>query len=322
MAEMTDSTGTITFDTSSGISLEEQQEILSGINAMAGGSRLVQEAVVTKAKKKGFLFPVLVNSGAIVILALGFILLSRFHGQDEQEIRESSAGMGFTERALIEEIRKERSPATEELSRLWDERERNTRIESQMGGFFSVVDKQIEEGKLGEAAATLNAMRDFLASPSIRGIRSMDTLRQNYLASINSLETAVSEILRLKEAAGGGIVTSEALAEMRVKYSELEQNLASMSSGSSDQAKIIADYTAQNRELTERNINQQETLNRRDSEIVSLRTEKTERENQLAELNTTLAEQRNANAALSTQNEELTREIERYREAARALLEN
>ena len=49
--------GAVVFDTSSGISLEEQQEILSGINAMSGGSRLVPEAAVTEAKKRGFLFP-------------------------------------------------------------------------------------------------------------------------------------------------------------------------------------------------------------------------------------------------------------------------
>ena len=98
---------TIVFDTTSGISLEEQQEILEGINAMASGSRIATEADVIEAKKRGFLFPLFVNIGAIFLLVLGFVLLSLFHGQDEQDIRESSATLGHTERKLIQEIRYE-----------------------------------------------------------------------------------------------------------------------------------------------------------------------------------------------------------------------
>ena len=55
---------TIAFDSSSGISLEEQQEILAGINAMAIGSRVVPQAAVTEAKKRGAMFPLFVNIGA------------------------------------------------------------------------------------------------------------------------------------------------------------------------------------------------------------------------------------------------------------------
>ena len=104
--QVTDPSG-IVFDTTSGISLEEQQEILAGINAMSGGNRLVPEAAVTVAKRRGILFPLFVNIGAIILLVLGFVLLSHFHVQDEQGIRENSATLGLTERKLIQEIRQQ-----------------------------------------------------------------------------------------------------------------------------------------------------------------------------------------------------------------------
>jgi chromosome segregation ATPase len=105
----------IVFDTSSGISMDEQQEILAEINAMAGGRNLVKEAagngilsgVLSGAKKKGYVFPLAVNISAIILLAAGFFLLYFLHGQDEQQIRESTAVLGLTERILIQEIRQE-----------------------------------------------------------------------------------------------------------------------------------------------------------------------------------------------------------------------
>ncbi|MDR0496848.1 MAG: hypothetical protein LBH42_04470, partial [Treponema sp.] len=106
MEHQTSQTETIVFDTASGISLEEQEEILAGINAMTG-SRLVPKTTVTRAKKKGFLFPLYVNIGAFALLLLGFMLLFFLHGHDEQQIRDSSSLLGNTERILIQQIRQE-----------------------------------------------------------------------------------------------------------------------------------------------------------------------------------------------------------------------
>jgi chromosome segregation ATPase len=105
--KLIDETGTIVFDTASGISLEEQQEILAGINAIAGENRLTPDVSVIEAKKKGFLFPLFVNIGALVLLILGFIILGHLHNNDEQEIRESRSVLGLTERMLIQEIRQD-----------------------------------------------------------------------------------------------------------------------------------------------------------------------------------------------------------------------
>ena len=97
----------IVFDTKSGISIEEQEEILEEINAMSAGSRVVSKAVQPAAKKKDYVFPLAANIGAIVFLGLGFFLIFIFHGSSEQEIRENIAVLGQTERMLIQEIRQE-----------------------------------------------------------------------------------------------------------------------------------------------------------------------------------------------------------------------
>jgi len=112
--QLIDETGNIVFDTASGISLEEQQEILAGINAMACGSGLplgnhlpADIAVTEEASKKDNLFPLFVNIGALVLLVSLFFILSLFHKNDEQSIRESRSVLGLTERMLIQEIRQD-----------------------------------------------------------------------------------------------------------------------------------------------------------------------------------------------------------------------
>jgi hypothetical protein len=98
---------TIVFDTTSGISIQEQEEILAGINAMAVGSRFVPNAAVDKARKKDFIFPLLINLGALLLLVSGTLLLTFFNSGNEREVRESSSALGITERMLIREIRRE-----------------------------------------------------------------------------------------------------------------------------------------------------------------------------------------------------------------------
>jgi chromosome segregation ATPase len=50
-----------------------------------------------------------VNGAALLLLVLGFFLLSSFHTRDEQDIREGSMLLDPTERRLIEDIRRETS---------------------------------------------------------------------------------------------------------------------------------------------------------------------------------------------------------------------
>jgi hypothetical protein len=59
-----------------------------------------------ETSRRGIL-PLLVNAGAVLALAAGVLALVAFHRSDAAEIRESGAVLGITERALIEEIRRE-----------------------------------------------------------------------------------------------------------------------------------------------------------------------------------------------------------------------
>ena len=270
--QLTDPSGTIVFDTSSGISLEEQQEILAGINAITGSTHIIPDAVVTKARKNGFIFPLFVNIGAVIVLGLGFYMLSQIHVQDEQTIRDNSSSLGITERKLIQELRQETNPAIEELKSLGDERERAARIEGFLGGFFARVNNQIEAGQLNEASTTLLEMREFLNSPTVRGIRSLEAGVQSHMMAVDSLEKAVYEAIRLRDEASlaGSLALGEALTELQARYAQIEQDLVA-----ADQSNVIAEKNTRITQLETANASQQETLNRRDNEIVSLKSDLT-----------------------------------------------
>jgi myosin heavy subunit len=103
----------IFIDANSGISVEEQNEILSGINGIAEKNRRTLsegstgKKAAVKAKKSGAFFPVLVNAASIIILAAGCFLLLSFNVRKDVQIREGSGTVSLSARALIEEIRRE-----------------------------------------------------------------------------------------------------------------------------------------------------------------------------------------------------------------------
>ena len=100
-------------DENSGISVEEQKEILTRINGIAETNRLSLShgeeggKRTIKAKKSGARFPLSVNITALVIFAGGAFLLILFNMRIDAQVRTGSAVYNFTERALIEEIRRD-----------------------------------------------------------------------------------------------------------------------------------------------------------------------------------------------------------------------
>ena len=118
----TDGTGSgdseMTFDTDSGITEEEQREILEQINGIAERNRTslslgaeTKRAGAFRAKKHGGLFPILVNVFAILVLAGGFLAIGFFQAEADVSAREGTRALTGAERALIDEIRMETGAA-------------------------------------------------------------------------------------------------------------------------------------------------------------------------------------------------------------------
>jgi hypothetical protein len=111
------SNGNIDFDSGSGISVEEQKEILAKINGITEKNRqiLSQEAsglkkgkkLAVKAKKSSAVFPVALNIAALLVLCGGGLFLISFNENKDVQIRSGTAVYDFTERALINEIRRD-----------------------------------------------------------------------------------------------------------------------------------------------------------------------------------------------------------------------
>ena len=105
----------IAIDPSSGISEEEQQQILVQINGIADKHRRSLAGTGSgkgswqrfKAKKNGGLFPILVNVIAMATLALGLFVLYWFQAETYELARQGTRVFSRTERALIDAIRME-----------------------------------------------------------------------------------------------------------------------------------------------------------------------------------------------------------------------
>jgi chromosome segregation ATPase len=113
----TNNSSGIVFDAKSGISEEEQREILAKINNITEKNRLALSEdghgkgkgknQRFKAKKSGGSFPVIVNIIAVAALAGGLALLSSMQWKTDAQVRTGAKVYNNVERALIEEIRKE-----------------------------------------------------------------------------------------------------------------------------------------------------------------------------------------------------------------------
>jgi len=107
----------VVFDEESGISVEEQKEILSKINGIAEKNRkLLSQTtqidngkIIINAQKSGARFPLAVNIAAAGILLIGILFMFLFYGKKDSQVRIGKAVYDITERTLIEEIRKDTS---------------------------------------------------------------------------------------------------------------------------------------------------------------------------------------------------------------------
>jgi len=270
---MTPDNSEIVFDVKSGISEEEQREILAKIDSIAEKNRLsLSEGKKPrfKAKKSGGRFPVIVNIIALAALAGGLIILISVQGKTDARIRTGTRVYNSAERALIEEIRREtQNEAASELERLNEEQSQAAAVEAQMSGFFANLNRQITANNLNEAAGTLQTMRDFINTPAFGALRSVQARKELYAQAINSFEKMVEETRKYQAALnnGAGDWNSET-AGLQVRIAQLEKDLAekdktieSISSQGSGTARRLTELEKSNSTLQAENTRLNRTNN-------------------------------------------------------------
>ena len=197
----------IVFDPNSGISEEEQREILAKINGIAEKNRraLAEGSAAEagkkrrfKAKKSGSLFPALVNAAALVLLAGGIALLSSFQSKTDTQVREGVRVYNSAERALIDEIRKETS----------------SRIAAKENEIAIIV-SQLE--RVDAELQNLNSSNDELNAEQQTTEKQLLALQEEYRSALASLRDERSRILE------------EARAREAVLHAQLEARARELS---------------------------------------------------------------------------------------------
>ncbi len=113
------SEGEFALDEQSGISKEDQQEILEEIEKVSKESRIsvTPETMAIKAAKRGFVFPLLVNIFFIVLLAGGGFTLYYFFQRGKTVLMEGGSAIASAEGKLIKELKKESEAALQAKNR-------------------------------------------------------------------------------------------------------------------------------------------------------------------------------------------------------------
>ncbi|MDR0442294.1 MAG: hypothetical protein LBH44_02690 [Treponema sp.] len=223
----------VAFDPDSGISVEEQKEILAKINGIAeknrrslqGTSSLAEAGgkLAFNAKKTGGLFPILVNIAAVVILAGGCLLLFSFNGRKDIKIREGRGAYNPAERALIDEIRKETalkiSAKEREIAAI---RSQLDEIDAQLAQLYS-GNQELTNEQLSAQARLL----------------SMQSTYRNELASSQEERARILEESRSKEA-GLRAQLDAGIRERQNSDAELNAALAELNRLSIEHDKVAA----------------------------------------------------------------------------------
>ena len=96
------------FDESSGISADDQKEILVHIDQVVKENKITvtPEVFRINALKKGFLFPALVNVFTLIVLAAGIFTFAMLFRQGEEKLQEAGT-VTTAESKLIRELKRE-----------------------------------------------------------------------------------------------------------------------------------------------------------------------------------------------------------------------
>jgi chromosome segregation ATPase len=308
----------ISFDANSGISIEEQKDILSRINGIAESNRrsLSEGSANVKlkieAKKSGALFPVIVNIAALVILFGGGLILISFNSTKDAQVREGSSVDNLTWRAMIEEIRgAEQVSAKSELDVLTSEHRKASAIDAQLAGGLAVVNNLIRENKLEQASAANNDLITFLDADAFASSRAFQVKRELYASAFHSVGALIEEVRRNRS----GAVTAEMeqlkteKAQLEEALAEKEKTIAAFSSDNTGQASRIVDLERSVTALNSDNTRQARRITELERTVTTLNSDSTRQTRRITELETSVSSLRSANSVLETSVSEKDRSI-------------
>jgi len=248
---MTNNDSGIVFDAKSGISEEEQREILAKINNITEKNRLSlaeDKGKPFKAKKSGGRFPLIVNVFAAAALAGGLILLALTQEKTYALVRTGTKVYNSVERALIEEIRKETLSLLEakdrEIALIMAKLEE---IDAELFGLRSTSNDLTAEEQ--EARDRLRALQEEYRS----NLLVLQDERSQILEDARSKE-AVLQAQLASRSRESELAPQNAAAQSAASGSELERLNMEMSQSAAVEAQIAAFFANLNRQITENSL--------------------------------------------------------------------
>jgi len=287
------------FDTSSGIPVEEQKEILSKINGIAEKrrrhlSQLAGEETVVKAKNNSAFFPLLVNAAALLILCGGAWFVFYFNGKKDIQVRQGTGIYDLTERALIDEIHGEfrKDSTMSELEQLSHDQEKSDAVEAQLAGGLAAISDLVKDAKYDQAAKSIESFRYINNKGVFPSSRSAQAKKEFYNKTIDSMATMITH-LRMT----GGTESLELFnknAQLEEKINEMQKTIDSFSAGSSGQARRIKDMEDSISKLEKASADKDKT-------IASLETDKSNLTQTVSDLKTVASDKDQEIAVLQSQ---------------------
>lgn len=264
-------------DASSGISPDEQREIIANIDAIAGTGLHADAPKKVTARKRGVLFPLVVNIAALLLLGGGLFALWNVFRLDNSVIRMSGGELDSAEGRLIEEIRDEFDAARAEIARLGRDAEKAAAFERQISGFYASVNEAFLKGDLYAAQTRLRSMREFIDTPSFAGIRQIEERRSLNLATLDVMSRLVDESIRNSRvteelnaaAALAETAEREKTAALRL-VEERESELAGLKKTAQDRAGQLAERDRTIGELRAQGAELRQTISANEQRITSL----------------------------------------------------
>jgi chromosome segregation ATPase len=309
----------IFLDAQSGISIEEQKEILAKINEIGEKNRKSLSVnaqsgkPVIAAKKNGSLFPLAVNITAFIILAAGVFLLISVNGRTDAQARTGNGVYNLAEKALIDEIRKD----TAEKIAAKDNKialitQRLAEIDNELFLFYSGNQNlNAEQRASGEKLLEIQkAYRDELAILQDDRVQILENARLREERIRIQLDERTRDFAVQQRTTGelnSAMRELERLTNEQERMLALEALIMSVNSNGSENNEGLFELMAKNTEL-------QETINEMQKTIDALGSGGTGLSLRISELEQSIASLRNTNTSLEQTSME--------KDSRMALLEN